>query len=550
MVLRPLFFLLSTSLAIAPGCTCNKTEVAAEDAALPAVEAPAPAPDGLLADLFVPTPNATWQRLQRGVGGTLGILPSSLGGIACAFAGLDPNLAQEIDGTAPLTGALADDPKDVAWAVALKISEPRRAKDVLFESETSRYVSRPVAGMTLIVPKSGGSTSSVAALANGGYLVLARSEADLTRLGPYVYRTVPTKASPANGAIILDAPPAALKGPVRARIAALWDGARSELAKKDDAARAAHGGRAPDYADPRAVLSVLDGMVQGRLALLGDLDRMRLVVDVLETSVRADLVATPGEGEGPSRTAVASMRPGDAAPLLEGADSPHALFFRDDEKGRTETASDIEDAVKKALGERLGAPEAKRLHSAVLGWTRARGDWATLGLVGQDGLFLRAPAANAEAADHALRDLLAVVSAAPLKRGLRIQDMTVGAGTAQLAYGDAPAKGASPKKASVAWTAKGGEIAVTLSTPGSAAGAQPTTKKLGDEPSILAAVQALDKTVTFAAVAQPLKLDPVRALLPAAPVILAWGKRDSAAYFRIETSDGLVRELLKMRMGL
>ena len=555
---RSLVFLLAATLAAAPACTCNKTSdgggAAAEDAAV-AVLPPVPAPDGLLADVFLATPNATWQSLQRKVGGTLGILPSTLGGLVCALAGLDPNLGPEIDGGALVTGAVADEPNDLAWAIAMKVTEPRRAKDLLFESETARYTPRVVGDMTVLAPKGGGKIALAAALGAGGYLVLARTEADLTRLGPYAFRTVPNKTMPAGGALVLDAPQAALKGPLRARLSSLWDAARGDLAKKDDAQRAAHGGRAPDYADPRAILSLLDGAMQSRLALLGDLDAARVVVDVTETSVRADLLVTPGVATGPSAVALAAMRPGDPSPLLDGADSALTLFFRDDAAGRTETAADLEDAVKKALGERLAEPEAKRLHATVDGWTKARGDWTTVGLLGQDGLFLHTPAVDADGADHAIRNFLQLVGTPPLKQGFRIQSLDVGAGTAQLAYGDPPAAGkpSASKKASLAWSAKSGEIAVTLTTP-TGAGPSPAAaaggKKLGDEPSIALPVRALDKTVTFAAVVQPLKLDPVKALLPAAPLVVAWGKKEKDAYLRLDGSLALVRELIKMRSGL
>jgi hypothetical protein len=555
-VARSLVFLLAASLAAAPACTCSKAGDGAaglaEEAAAVAL-APVPAPDGLLADVFLATPNATWQGLQRKVGGTLGILPSTLGGLVCALAGLDPNLGPEIDGAALVTGAVADDAVGVAWAIAMKIGEPRRAHDLLFDAETARYTPRAVGDMTVLAPKGGGPMPLAAALGAGGYLVLARSEADLSRLGPYAFRTVPTKTLPAGGALVLDAPSAALKGPLRARLASLWDAARGDLASKDDAQRAAHGGRAPDYADPRAILALLDGAMQRRLALLGDLDAARLVVDVLDGSVRADLIVTPGGPSGPSAVAFGEMRPGDASPLLDGTDSPLALLFRDDAAGRVQTAADVEDAVKRALGERLSEGDAKRLHTTVDGWTKARGDWTTLGLLGQDGLFLRAPAVDAEAADHAIRSFLALVGTAPLKQGLRIQDVSVGAGTAQVAYGEpaSPGKGPGPKKASVAWTAKAGEIAVTLTAPSSAPAPAPSAaKKLGDEPVIADAVRALDKTVTFAAVVQPLKLDPVRALQPAAPIVVAWGRKEKNAYLRLDGSLALVRELIKMRSGL
>ncbi len=556
-----LFLAAVAALACAPGCTCSKTSAPEGEPLAPASAlAPVPAPDGLLADVRVSSPNASWQKLQRGVGGALGILPSTLGGLVCALAGLDPALGPEIDGAAPIAGAVADDPKApgaVAWALAMKMVEPRRAKDLLTDADTARYTARALEGMTVLVPKGGASLPVSVALAPGGYLLLARSEGDLARLGPYAYRTVPTKAPPETGALVLDAPAAALKGPIRARALALWDGARAELARKDDAARAAHGGRAPDYGDPRAILAFVDGALQSRLALLADLDRARLVVDVLDASVRADLAMSPGAPGGPASLAVGAMRPGDAAPLLEAADSPLAVLFRDDEAGRARTALDVEDALVQALGERLAPPAAARVRASLDDFTKARGDWMAAGLLGASGLSLRAPVADPAAADHALRELVSLAGAAPLKQALRIRDVTAQPNGALIAYGEAPAKGAPGKSAQLAWANKAGELSVALTTlPTAAAAASsvpsalaPPPAKLGDAEQVRALVRALGATVTFAAVAQPLKLDPARASSPAAPLVVAWGRRDQGAYLRLESSDALVRELVRMRAG-
>jgi hypothetical protein len=238
------------------------------------------------------------------------------------------------------------------------------------------------------------------------------------------------------------------------------------------------------------------------------------------------------------------MRTGDALPLLGDVDSPLAVLVHDDAAGRLRTAGALEGAIAKALASRLAAAEEKKLKGALEGWARARGDWMTFGLVGTDGLYARAATPSEATAEHAVKDVLDLLGAPPFKEILRIHSVKVGQGAATVTYGEQ--KGGEPKRADIAWSAKNGEIAATVQGPG----AKLTARKLGDDPGVAGEVRALGADVTFAAVAQPLKLDPVKSLLPAAPLVLAWGKKGSDLWAHAEANDALVRELLRSRMGL
>src|SRR6185436_20260995 len=88
---------------------CRKEKAEAGDAVVAAAEPPVPAPEGILGEGIVAAPNGTWGRVQRGVGGALGIMPSTLGGLVCALSGIDPTLGPEIDGVAPAYFTLAGD---------------------------------------------------------------------------------------------------------------------------------------------------------------------------------------------------------------------------------------------------------------------------------------------------------------------------------------------------------------------------------------------------------------------------------------------------------
>src|SRR5262249_54437377 len=161
--------------------------------------------------------------------GGFGILPATLGGVVCAFGGLDPTLGPEIDGGAPVVGVVATgDGGAFGWALAMKLVEPRRAKDVLVGAETARYSPKPAGTMTELAPKGGGSLPVAVAIASGGYLVIARDEADLVRLGPYAYRTMPTKPVPETGGVVVELAKGALKGPLSARVASAWNDVKDE----------------------------------------------------------------------------------------------------------------------------------------------------------------------------------------------------------------------------------------------------------------------------------------------------------------------------------
>jgi hypothetical protein len=168
----------------------------------------------------------------------------------------------------------------------------------------------------------------------------------------------------------------------------------------------------------------------------------------------------------------------------------------------------------------------------------------TLGLVGTDGLFARAAVANEANAERAVKDGLDLLSAPPFKEILRIKDVKIGARAAMVSYG--AQKGGDPKKAEVTWGAENGELSAWVQAPGSKSA---SARKLGDDPALAAALKSLDANVTFAAVVQPLKLDPAKSLLPPAPLVLAWGREGGDLWAHAGASDALVREILRARMG-
>lgn len=572
---RPFVVALALSLLASSACGSCKTDEGPQepDAAAFAAEPPVPAPEGLVAEATLLDPNPFWGKLQKGIGGALGILPMTLGGMVCAFGGIDPSLGPEIDGTSPAYGVVAEGggPGEASWAVAMKLVEPRKARILLVEAENARYQAKVERGMTILTSK-GLPLHAALGLGNGGWLIVARNPDDLLRLGPYVHRTLPTRPK-GRSSLLIEAPRAALSDPLKVSLSHLWTDFRTEKEKDDAKMREAHGGRAPDFGDPKAILEILDGRVQDYLAIIGDLESAKMAIDAGEDDVRALVTMTPAAGGGRATQMVKEMRPGDAAPLLDVAgDASIALFTRDDAEERKTSAKRIEDGIAKTLAERLPEADRKKLHGVLEGWSTSRGEWLTAAYVGGKprGVLLGTPTAEGagEPMSRSLREGVELLQRpafkGPLEAFLHVKDITLGTtevpgvGKAQLAtFLRPPDKtdktGAAPTKIGSAWVVKDNRLAMVLSedAPAFLGATAAQTRKLGDDPRLATAVKALGNDVTFAFVSRPLALGITTSGSPA-PVLIATGRQAAApeiAFARIEVADVVLREAIKLSGG-
>ena len=552
-----------------------------------AVEPPVRAPDDLLADIYVASPNSSWTRLQRGVGGAVGILPATLPGVLVALTDLDVSLASELDGTAPMFGAVAGDPASPGIALALKLVDARRARGLLADGDTSRFTSKNVEGMTVLVPNAAASSRSAPAdqrfeiaITQNGYLLVTRSAADLTRLGPYVTRTLPARPLPTESAAVVEIPKSALKTMLEPKLDSLWKDGKSFLLTQDERMRAERG-RAPDFGDPAAIVAALEGMLGRRVAVVGDLEKVRLAVDITEDATVFTATLSPG-ADGPSRRWVDAMKVGDASPVLAlPAVSALAVSMRDGEVERAEQSKELEKAIATSLGPRLEDPS--KLHEVIEAMTSARDEAVAFALAVDEptGLLVRAPVRDAGAADKAIRGVFDMTKRKPFKELLRVREVSSsteelpglgkvaslmvvrepkdsrhGAGTApRRPAGDGGGPGPAAAKTSppsgVAWSTDQGVLAL-------GAGAEPLVtlkmgarpdRKLADDPALKRFTSAIGADASTIVVAQPLRLDPKRANLPTAPLGIAIGRKGGDAFVRIDIAAGLLREAARWQMG-
>ena len=546
----------------------------------------APAPDALLADLVIGAPNASWGRLQRGIGGAVGILPSSAGGIICAIAGLDPVLASEIDGGAAAFGVVAGDPASPSVLFAVKLADLRKMRSTLVNGETARYASRDAGGMTELIAKGSNTPAPLAlGISPSGYLLIARTSEELGRLGPYVSRTLPKRRLPAEGAIVIDVPKAALAALVKPKLEVLWAGLQTWLLGEDDRMRRTRG-RAPDFGDPKAIVAALDGWVTRRIAIVADLEKLRVAIDFGDDGVSILATMTPNAAGGVAATWTDAMKLGDTAPLavLPRA-SAVALLLRDDENDRADQAREAESLVTRALGDRLADGDAKKLHDIGVDYTKARADVLGAALLWDNpqGLLVRGTVRDADAATRFVRGAVELARSAPFKDVLRAREVSVanedvaGLGKISLATvvreprkepspsaparprgdagagpGDAGAKRPTKDQLGLAWIVDAERLTLAtgeLPTATLGAGMHPD-QKLGDEPVLARMLAALGADMSGVLIVQPLRFDPMRANLPAAPLTLALGRKEKNAVLRIDVGHGLLREFARWQMGL
>ncbi len=548
-------------------------------------ETEVPAPKDLVAEIVLASPGTTWTKLQRGLGGTVGLLPPSFASAAVLAMGLDPVLAGEIDATTPGFAALAGDPLAPAWAFAVRASDPRHLRAVLAGGETARYDARDVAGLTELVPKVPPPKDPerplppVIGLTKGGFVVVAGSSAALASIGPYVTRTLSKRALPPASAGVVDVSRDAIRVVVAPRVEAAWSSQKEQLLARDEEARRAHGGRAPDFGDPKAIVGALDALLGDRVALLADMEHARFAVDVLDEDLRVALTLTPTAAGGPASRWVSAMTAADVrGALAMPKTSLLAGALATPRSAEVDAGADaIGGAMLQVIGGRLSPSDDARLRDAMTDWGKARGDRVTFAAswAPPRGALVRLAVVDREAAARAMRATLVSAGVPPMSelfhlKSVRIsEDDVVPLGKVTLATfvrvaeravrrpprtSDAGAPDAKASADGVAWlldgdtlvAAAGEEPLVTLRTmtrPEATLGDEPVVKR------VLALVtEAGDTTETFV-VAQPFELDERRAPLPSAPIAMTLGRREGAAVLRVAMPYALVRDVGRLRLS-
>jgi hypothetical protein len=519
-------------------------------------EPPKPAaPPDLLGWAVIPTPDASWGKLQRAIGGSLGLIPSTLGGLVTSLGGLDSSLSPEVDGRAPAYVACSGNPDNMGWVVSLHLRDARHARAEL--GDAGHFRTREAHGMTVLVPPS---QLPFAVAFDGDRLLVARREADLDVLGAYASRTLPREPTPSS-AMVADIPPSGMAAFTTA-LGAAWKELEKNAEDSEKALRDKHGGKQADFADTQAVLGIADEFVLARNKELGDFAAAHLTLDTGDDGVHVAMQVTPKEGQGPSRDLVSTLGVGDAQPLVSSwGDARASILLRTTPASRKAHAEVVSNALSRALGERLTDPGKKALGTVLHAWESGVSDALVLSLPSatSKSVLARVGVSDEKAVKEALVAMppllsekafatpLGVTQTSTAKKELAgggSADVLTWARAADKKHGvQAGALGvASAMDSGSAFLALGEDpLAVLL------AGVRPE-RKLGDDNLLAAPLLALGSEVSLVVLVQPLKLEPTHLGEPAAPGILALGRHGSDATVRLDISMGLLKGFMKKNL--
>ncbi|MFT3767664.1 MAG: hypothetical protein QM820_19590 [Minicystis sp.] len=404
VAIRPV--LLALALLSAGACSSNGGPDAGAAASSAEALTPVPAPAGLLADLYVAQPAATWTKVRSSVGGPAVFLPQSFGGLAATLAGLPITAAPEIDEGVPVVGAALRQGKGpLQVAVGIHVKAGDRFVDQLTRGEGARFNATvdPASRVTLLTDKVNPESAHVALGVLGNYLLVAQKPADSTALGPYVVRTLPTRPAPKEE-IALELPEAALAGPA-------LDYAREMRGRSEGAT---------------AALVPVGGMLDSLIGLLGDAKQARITFD-FDTVVHGRATITPKEGNGPGSKLVTGLAVGDAKPLLDLPETTTlGILWRESAAGRAESAPKQADALGRLLAGDVKPEDAEAIKAALTAEAEARGDWQAIG-VAFNGTgptaMVRAPVSDAEKMRKALKQLVDLAALPAVKK--RLTDLSL-----------------------------------------------------------------------------------------------------------------------------
>jgi len=535
-----------------------------------------PEPAGVLAELGVGRPDATFRTLRELGRPWSAILPAGFPMLTASLLGLPPLTADSFDPALPVVGLLLQTGSGTpTWLLAVhSVSGPELiAKLCTGDRAPFRAQASAVAGLKLIQPnpQAGTDVKPAPALAVfDNYLLIAERAESLLLAGPYAARMLP-KRPPPKAAMALRFSHASLTTTLVPGLRGLWAAYRTRLAHQDSTDRSAHGGRAPDFADPAQVILGADALVESLLSLLDGASTLELELDPFADRLDLTLQLEPEAGSD-VRTKLAALAEADARTLLKlPAETQVAL-------GLSRTADEREAAGKTAgedwvrlLGARLGEHDARQLRSVLADWELGRGAETCYGFLGgnEPGAFLVASVADEarlKRAGSGFFGLFALPGVrAPLAEFLGQPRVSEPAGSSnaspnvtrrRLTFA-APAGRSAPPALSIAWSVDEQRAFAAASKDGDAtlktvlASAVGERDTLGSKPGVADAVQRigsraalyayLDARVAFAESGE-------QSALPA-PLVLSLGKRDQGAALRAELAKPALDLALRGALG-
>ncbi|MGE0322313.1 MAG: hypothetical protein AB7S68_08420 [Polyangiaceae bacterium] len=571
---------LGAALCGVVGCD-DDTQSKPQASAAPVEDlSPVPAPESLVADVFVAKPEGTWKELRGLAGAGAALLPANYPILVTTLTGLPPTAASSIDADLPVVGALIDlGDGDPGLVLAVHLRSGRELLAAVTKGADARFdVKRnDETQINMLTPKNPGNAEVLGMGVLGNYLLVGNVSEALDKAGPYAVRTLTKQAAPKEPVVAI-ASEKALAGPIAKRIKAAWKKRREQLQEMDLQARKARGGRAPDFGDPAAALLGIESAVDDLVAIVEGSQQAKLIVTPGDRHLEAELQLTP-KASGEAKQLVADMPTGDLT-LLKSLPrgTSLALLTQSSAAGRLESAKATEETFAKLLDARLAESDKKRLQGVLNELATGRGNQLAFGLgraAGSDELALLVAADVTDKAqlEKGIRDgrgLLSVKAFAdPLEEFLGQIKTTAGKGKAPdvspapdrigfelkpKASKLPPGAKVEPKRFEFLWQVSDSKFRGAIAKEAGPALSELVNaadeKSLAAHAELAAQIRRAKLEVAFAVMFQPSRLVRTDSTAPGAdsPVLLTLGRRGGLGLVRLDADQGALQALARMSL--
>lgn len=451
-------FVILAAVLCAVSVSCRSKEAPAPAASATLAETPAPA--SLLAELSLGNPKQTWQSVRLLGGEAAQGLPSSLPVLLATSLSFPPAAAGSLDEALPMAGAVLarDDAAEPDVVLGMHVVSGAELVASLTLGDGAKFRKVELAPrVQRLVAAPGAPEWSGALGVSGNYLLVATRAEALTAAGRFVADSVSKRARKEPG-LELRANERLLKERVAVVLRAAWQKRRAELVDGMAREREAKG-RAPDFAEPEALLAGVDNTIESFLDVVESSRELVLSVTPDTPGVRVELALTPG-ADGASSLLAREMVTGSLLPL-QGmpASTDAALMLRGDD---ARPASGLSPLIAQLFGARLNSEQGAKLSSTLEAFEKTRHGATTIGIVTNPApaLLLRFELAAPNAFSGAFADVLRLVELGPVRSwlggtlgtpALELGQVGAAAGRARLRFRRPSPAPTLPASVSVSW---------------------------------------------------------------------------------------------------
>ncbi len=279
---------------------------------------------------------------------------------AVALMNLPRSVGERLDASGPVLFVGLGPPAKLVTVVAARVQSGEEIVALLTQGASPpRRAVRRADGVVLL-PTAEGAAPAPALAVVDRFVVSSPSADALERAAAYAVRGLAPDRARERG-LRFTLPKAALSGPLRALIAERWSASRAEL-ERAAAELARERGRAADFAEPGAVLALLDGVVARVGDVLASSASLSVALVPFDDRLELTLELEPDRA-GAAAELAKSLRPESLAPLAElPAESAAALLLRPSPgEADVSRGSKPDAAVRSLFGSRLTARDAVRV---------------------------------------------------------------------------------------------------------------------------------------------------------------------------------------------